>query len=183
MLLFMVRIYVPFLIMTAAGVWVLLQWRDGRKWLLIPIVVGAMFLLYAKIGAEDQQLYPHLVLVGGVRFVLTPQPWNIVPNYSFLELPMIMQWLFAVPAVIGAFWVWQRNRECRLFILLLLIFIAFYAMFPAHQGPRHRVQLVALFALVEFQFLATAYKALCASGHAAARLPAPECGTARRAVM
>ncbi len=134
-LLFTVRIYVPFLIMAAAGAWVLLQWQDGRKWLLTPLVVGALFLLYAKIGADDQQVYPHLVLAGGMRFILTPQPWNITPTYSFLQVPMVLQWLFAVPAGIGAIMLWQRNRECRLFILILLTFIAFYAMFPAHQGP------------------------------------------------
>ncbi len=160
LLLFMVRIYVPFLIMAAAGVWVLLQWQDTRKWLLLPVVIGVLVLLYVKIGVNDQQLFPHLVLAGGVRFVLTPQPWGISPTYSFLQVPMILQWLFAVPAVVGAVLLWQRNRECRLLILVLLTFIAFYAMFQAHQGPRHRVQLTALFALVEFQFLATAYGGL-----------------------
>ncbi len=157
LLLFMVRIYVPFLLMAAAGVWVMLQWQDSRKWILLPVMIGVLVLVYAKIGADDQQLYPHLMLAGSVRFVLTPQPWTISPTYSFLQVPMILQWLFAIPAVVGAVILWRRSRECRLLVLVLLTFIAFYAMFQAHQGPRHRIQLTALFALVEFQFLAATF--------------------------
>ncbi len=48
-----------------------------------------------------------------------------------------------MPAVVGTLQIWRRSRECRLIILVMLAFITFYAMFPAHQGPRHRVQLVA----------------------------------------
>ncbi len=154
LLLFSLRLYVPFLIMTGVGMWVLVQWADPRKWLILPLVIGLLFVFYAKIGPTEHQLYPHLLVVGGFRFLLTPQPWNITPNYTFLQIPMVLQWMFVGPAILGAVQLWQRSRECRLFILVALAFIAFYSMFPAHQGPRHRVQLVALFALAEFQFLA-----------------------------
>ncbi len=83
-LLFSLRLYIPFLIMTAVGVWVLLQWQDGRKYLLLPLVGVLLLLFYAKIGDTEHQLYPHLIVVGAFRFLLTPQPWSITPNYSFL---------------------------------------------------------------------------------------------------
>ncbi len=156
LLLFSLRLYIPFLIMTAAGVWVLLQWEDSRKYFLLPVVAVLLLLFYAKIGDTEHQLYPHLIVVGAFRFLLTPQPWSITPSYSFLQIPMILQWLFFVPAVIGAAQIWQRSKECRLLILVMLAFTTFYAMFPALQGPRHRVQLVAMFALVEVQCLLSA---------------------------
>lgn len=164
MLLFSVRIYVPFLITAGTGLWFLVQWQDTRKWVLAPLAIAALLLLYAKIAPQDQELYPHLILVGAVRYVLTPQPWSIEPSYSFLQIPMILQWSFFVPACLGAIALWQRSRECRLLLLIMFIFIAFYAMFQAHQGPRHRVQLVALSALVEWQFLSWAFQTIVTRG-------------------
>ena len=154
LLLFMLRLYIPFLVMSAIGLWILLQWRDPRKFVVFPIVIALLFSFYAKIGAYEYQLYPHLLAVGGFRFLLTPQPWSITSSYSFLQVPMILQWLFLGPAVVGAVQLWRQHRECRLLILVLLAFVAFYSIFPAHQGPRHRVQLVALFSVIEFQVLA-----------------------------
>ncbi len=160
LLLFSLRLYIPFLIMTGVGVWVLLQWQDSRKYLLLPIVGALLILFYAKIGDTEHQLYPHLIAMGAFRFLLTPQPWSITPGYSFLQIPMILQWLFFVPACIGTLQIWQRSRECRLLILVMLAFVTFYAMFPALQGPRHRVQLVAMFALMEFQCLLSVFQSL-----------------------
>jgi hypothetical protein len=153
LLLFSLRLYVPFLIMAATGVWVLSQWKDPRKFLLIPAIVAGLVFLYAMIGSHDHLVYPHQLVTGAFHFLLTPQPWSISDAYSFLKLPMICQWLCFVPMLVGAFQLWQRGGTCRLLLLTLLTFIAFYSIFPAHQGPRHRVQMVALFALVEFQFV------------------------------
>ncbi len=153
MLLFSLRLYVPFLIMAAAAVWVVSQWKDPRKFLLIPAIVGALVFLYAMIGSHDHLIYPHLVVSGGFRFLLTPQPWSVTDSYSFLQIPMIFQWVFFLPMLVGAVQLWRRGGTCRLLLLTLLTFIAFYSIFPAHQGPRHRVQLVALFALAQFQFV------------------------------
>jgi len=155
-LLFMLRLYIPLLVMTAVGVWIILQWSDPRKYVILPAVIGLLFLFYAKIGSYEHELYPHLLLVGGFRFLLTPQPWSITESYSFLQIPMVLQWLLVGPAVLGGLQLWRTHRECRLLLLVILAFVAFYSMFPAHQGPRHRVQLVALFSLIEFQFLVAA---------------------------
>jgi hypothetical protein len=157
LLLFSLRLYVPFLILTAAGVWTLLAWQDSRKFLLLPAVIVCLFLFYAVIGDHDHELYPHQLLVGAVRFMLTPQPWNIAPSYSFLQIPMWFQWLFLFPALLGGLIIWQKNPACRLPILVLLAFVAFYSIFPAHQGPRHRVQLAAFMALIQFQGMASLF--------------------------
>jgi hypothetical protein len=153
MLLFSLRLYVPFLIMASTGVWVVSQWKDPRKYLLIPAIIGGLVFLYVMIGSYDHLIYPHLIISGGFHFLLTPQPWSITETYSFLQIPMIFQWVFFAPMLIGAVQLWQRGGQCRLLLLTLLTFIAFYSIFPAHQGPRHRVQIVALFALAEFQFI------------------------------
>ncbi len=149
-LLFSLRLYIPFLILTAVGVWLLLEWQDSRKYLLLPIVMGLLLWLYSRMGETEHQLAPHLMIAGGFRFLLTPQPWNITPSYSFLQIPMLLQWTFILPALVGAIRLWQQGGECRLTVIVLLAFTCFYAMFPDQQGPRHRVQLVALFCVLEY---------------------------------
>ncbi len=155
LLLFLIRLYVPFLIIIAVGLWVLLQWDDPRKYPLIPVVAGLLFVLYLKIGSYDQQLHLHMLIVGAFRYVLTPQPWSVNPGCSFLKIPSLFQWAFLVPAVVGTVQIWRANQTCRLLVLVMLIFIAFYSVFPENQGPRHRVQMVAMFAMVEFQFISS----------------------------
>lgn len=146
------RFYIPVLVAAATGTWMLSQWRDPRKWLLLS-VLGVGVVLFAPIDQDlDDVLRFESVIYQSVRFSLTPQPWAIVESYGFLFLASVLHLLFYLPSLLGAISVWQRSPIARLLLMYFLAIVVLYAASES-DGVRHRSQASFVIALAQFEFL------------------------------
>jgi len=154
-----IRFYVPFLLLVALGAWAFLslpiRWRVAIL-VAAPLAFRWVMRSYQHLASF---LEPSGLLFGLLRFPLTPRPWSIQPNYTFLLLPSVLHWVFFVPTVFAAIALWVRVPLARIPILYLLTTIAFFAVIPEVQGPRHRVQVLPLFAWLEFHAMWLAFAA------------------------
>ena len=108
-------------------------------WLLADEI--RFFLRYSDFASIPYSL-PH--------FLLQPAPWKITEPASYLLIPSMLHWMWAVPGLIGAILLWQIGGQGRLIFAILICGVAFYAMLPMIASTRHRAPLDAL--LVIFQF-------------------------------
>ena len=145
------RFYVPvlalgcFLLTSAASRHALA--RNRLKVLAAGIALAAA--LYLAVGPalfalaiSRLDLSPGNAVVGGVRILLTPQPWSIEPNYEYLLLPSVLHLVFLLPALAGVAGLWRRLPGARLAIAFYLTIVLVFALFLKQQGPRHRYQVV-----------------------------------------
>ena len=166
-LLLWIRFYIPIFILASFGAWVLFSRPKKilKYYLLITPLVIAFFSLSGKLGALSL-LQPKIILGGLIRFILTPQPWNIEPSYSFLTIPSIFHWLFTIPSIIAFFFLWRRHDQTRLLLIYGIVVSLFYSILPEYQGPRHRVQLGFMLAWIQFHFLWIALQAFALHANA-----------------
>lgn len=147
------RFYVPVLVLTAAMLWMLTQWDDARKWLLIPAGCVAFYLALPVITGVSQFWDFTDLGYGMVRFSLTPTPWSLHEVYSYLWLPTLCHWAFFIPALLGLVWLWNDSRQARLFVFYLLCLVTLYSVTQELLGPRQRYQAAFMFAWGQFHFL------------------------------
>lgn len=149
-----IRFYIPVLISGAFVGWLLLKQRGWRKYTALALTFGAVFLILpSRVETEYVRASPLGVLYGSVRYLLTPRPWGIEHDSSFLLLPSILHWLFFLPSAVGAVFLWRRSRAAALLLLYLGVSILFYSIVPSLQGPRHRVQTTFIWAWIQYHFL------------------------------
>jgi hypothetical protein len=148
------RFYVPFIIGASAATWMFLEWRDFRKYPLLAggLVVG-IWLLPARGYQLLESFSPFEICYGIGRFVLTPQPWDVEAEKSFLFLPATLHWLMILPATAGGLMLWLESRVTRVILVYTAILIVLYALAEEIQGPRQRLQLSFVFAWAQMHFL------------------------------
>lgn len=157
-----IRFYVPLV----AGVAIMLRSLvtggivARHRWVALGVAAVAMTVAAWWMGPRWLPLVstrlvwePWQVALGGVRMLLTPQPWSVSPEHGFLLLPSILHAVMLVPAAVGAVWLWQRSPFLRLPLLYSLLIVCLFAAFPAQQGPRHRLQIVFMMAWSQFTFV------------------------------
>ena len=148
-----IRFYIPLLILAALAVWLILENRSRvAHWFLLAGVIGfagAEQFLYAE-------YWPLLdfsnIAVSSFRALLTPRPWNIEEEYTFLLVPAIFHWALILPTLIGAVLLWKRSRFERLLIIYLVLVIFVCSFVPEVQGPRQRFQVAFILARMQFEF-------------------------------
>ena len=147
------RFYIPVLMLASIGLWMLLQTTSWRAWLIAGASMCAALLVVSSynVPTELLELNPVSVAFGVVRFLLTPQPWSVDRQYSFLVLPALLHWLFLPLAVAGGVLLARASRVGLLFVLYLLVVVGFYAIVPDIQGPRQRLQLTFAISWLQFQ--------------------------------
>lgn len=145
------RYYIPFFLVGAFVVWVLLEGRFRWKY-LYAVLAGVAFLTLPLDWSALEYVQPGEIAFGLVRAPLTPQPWSIEDEYSFLLIPSVLHWLLFVPMVIGGGTLWVRAAGARFVLVFLVLMMLFYAVVPELQGPRHRVQLTFAIAWMQFHF-------------------------------
>ncbi|WP_200763266.1 hypothetical protein [Nitrosophilus alvini] len=99
-------------------------------------------------------------IIGTVRFLLTPMPFNLEESYQFLYFSSILHWMF-FPFLLYGYWIFRRINTQIFYLIsfVLLIVIVFYGSFSELQGPRHRIQITPYLILFEsIGFLALFYK-------------------------
>lgn len=90
-------------------------------------------------------------ILGSINYLLTPIPFNMSPEYSFLYFSSILHWL-SFPFLLFGAWTLFREKP-RLFYLLisiLAVFLVFYGSFSILRGPRHRIQILFIFTLFQY---------------------------------
>lgn len=154
-----IRFYVPLFLLGAFLLY--LPWMVSRRVFLTGVfaVLGLVLIYGSLIGWNDISLQveklnmtPSLV-TGIIRMVLTPLPWSIDPEYSFLFVPAIFHWLFLLPTSIGAILLWQTRPYLRPLFIYLALVLLLYGAYEELQGPRHRIQLVFVYGWAQYHFL------------------------------
>lgn len=152
-----IRFYIPSFILVAIAIWALFFWKDVRKFLLLPIAGLAFYFMFPWDSTDLPSLSISGLLsqfaMGFVRFALTPQPWSVEENYSFLYIPSLLHWVLFLPAAFAGVKLWKTSPQAKLLFIYLLTIIALYAVFPGEMGPRHRVQVTFIIAWMQFHFL------------------------------
>lgn len=157
-ILFFLRHYVPLLFGAAFAV---AAFWSGRGLARAATVATAGLLLLgtvAFLGIDTLLFAVDLLradlvnpLLGFPRFLLTPVPFGTEPAYAFLNAAALAHWLLMPAAVVGlARVVGHRTPFSRVLIAYLAVFAALYAAYGELQGPRHRVQLDYVLALLQF---------------------------------
>lgn len=157
---FWIRFYIPLLLLLATFLTLLCHLRE-RRHIWAAIFVASFFgLAYgAYVGWEylifqiEQLDFGGKIIFGLSRMVLTPLPWSIEPEYTFLQLPAVFHWLFFVPAILGGAMLWRVRPEIRPLFVYLVIALLLYGAYEELQGPRHRVQLIFIYAWAQFHFI------------------------------
>ena len=170
---YLIRFYVPFLVMLATTVWIAVQWRDNLKYLLVPLVLLAVYFALPLLSGVSDLWNFEDALFGAVRLLITPLPWRLGDDYSFLEVSSVCHLLFLLPTMIGFLALWWTNRQARLYLIYFCIVVGLYAITDELQGPRHRFQIAFIFAWTQFHFLWMLKPAPEPQARALAMNPAP----------
>lgn len=146
------RFYAVLFLVAAAGLWWFMAGRFRGRWLIAAaaaaVAAPAVPWVLGHAGSVSLGALP----MGLVRFPLTPQPWSVAEGKDFLIVPATFHWLLYVPALLGAILLWRRAPASRLVLLYGLVTVVAYAATPLLQGVRQRVQLVPIFAWMQFHF-------------------------------
>lgn len=156
-LLFWIRFYLPALVFLAASVWLIASHSMRRRqWGLgLLAVVGTVAYLrgVGKLVAIGQ-FDPASMIQGSIRFLLTPQPWSVDPKYGFLIVPAVLHLIWFLPAAYGAIDLAKQSSTFRLLLWCGLVVVVFYGIVDELQGPRHRLQILALWSWAQWHFAA-----------------------------
>lgn len=148
-----IRFYIPLLLLGAIGLWMLISWKNLKKYLVLSILLIIIYSYYSLLADHTKYLIFSSIFQNIIQFSLTPQPWSIGKAYTFLLFPSIFHWCFIIPAIISFFIIWRHYSKARIFLIYLLFIILFYAATPILQGPRERFQIVPILAWLQFHFV------------------------------
>jgi hypothetical protein len=149
-----IRVYAVVLILVSFAAWIALAVKGPKKviWLAIATVGGIL-----AFPAGGYQLFQEHAkgdwIYGPIRMALTPQPWSIEPEYSFLLIPSLLHWCFFLPCLAAGASLWRKNLVFRLAAIFALVSFIFYGQIPELHGPRQRVMVAWVFAWLEFHVL------------------------------
>lgn len=170
------RYYVPFLFAAAFLGYAILTLRNWRGLLLLVIGGCTMGLIVMQLYGGFQYGLEFMLstlsdpLFGVLHFLMTPRPFHLEQEYSFLLIPSIYHWCVFPFAVFGFWYVWKmRAPFSRFMIIYFLTFVAFYSTFEGLQGARHRLQLAFAFGIFEFFGLYGGLRAISTSSRKARR--------------
>jgi hypothetical protein len=153
-LFYWIRFYLPVLILVSTVIWTLWQWRDPRKYLLVPIICAATYFAVPTIGDAGDGIEARNFVYGFCVILISPYPWQqIREDFWVLGVASGFHLVFLLPSAYGAWQLWQTSRMFRLFIIYLMVVLSFYAIVEDLRGSRQRFQLSFIFAWLQFQFL------------------------------
>jgi hypothetical protein len=90
------------------------------------------------------------IIKGFTRHILTPIPYNIDPEYSFITISSYLHWLLFLLFPIGLYIFMKRHFYSLMpFLILFFLLSVFYGSFAELQGPRHRFPQVAFISMIQ----------------------------------
>jgi hypothetical protein len=145
-----VRYYIPFLILAVEGCFILSTSRYSWK-LRCLILVGASALSYfwgfrVVLSGLTHLKFDLSLPANLLKFLLTPAPWQVSPNYEFLILDAIQQWALFPFMLLGALYGFMNQPKLRPLFVYAAFLILLYAAVPAQTGVRYRFQLIFIIA-------------------------------------
>jgi len=82
---------------------------------------------------------------------LTPIPFNADPDLLILNFPAIFHWIFTPFIYYGIKKTMKiKTPFMRFFLFYFFIYILLYAIYGELQGPRHRLQIIYAWTLLDF---------------------------------
>ena len=150
-----IRFYVPILLLVALLLWTALTVHGSKRFLVMLFSAAGAFAVLHLSSAEPfiwQYLRADWIY-GIVRFIFTPLPWSISPEYSFLTASSILHEVTVVPAIIVGVRLARNNAGFRFVAIYFLVVILFYGHVPPRQGPRERMQICWVLAWGQFECL------------------------------
>jgi hypothetical protein len=106
---------------------------------------------YLLMNVDFENLSLQETLYGIIKYIVTPNPLNIAPNYGFYFIPSILN-IFSIPFVLlGSTMVFdRRNTPLICYFILFITVVIFYALFPEIQGARQRYQISMVLIFLQF---------------------------------
>ncbi|WP_147323432.1 hypothetical protein [Chitinophaga silvatica] len=148
------RFYIPLFMIFTFITYRFLQFVNAikDKKLRILILVSVLFigpLLCLQFLLSRYQFEINLFLgsftnplFGAIRYLFTPIPWQIEPDYTFLFWPSVFNWISLPFMIYGIFMLFKMdNPGIKLLMLYFILISIFYGCFGELQGPRHRLQI------------------------------------------
>ncbi len=87
---------------------------------------------------------------GAIKYLLTPKPWDVSPEYGWLELSALFH-VLAFPFFIIGFIKYYKFNKIFFYISIFFLFtVLFYSLFSYQQGPKYRFQLSFIFVIYEY---------------------------------
>ena len=120
--------------------------------LVLGVLVGWGLHGYLNLILEVVEI--EKIFYGLVRMMLSPLPWQISPEMSYLLLPTIMNW-FMLPVTVlgcGVFWI-RSSVTSRLLVIFFWVGIIFYSFIPVIQDPRHRAPLFIIAVFFQYEVI------------------------------
>jgi len=125
----------------------------------IPLVI-----FFFKTFSWEIELFLEYVenpVIGFIRYIMTPIPFNTESAYSFLDIPALINWLTLPLVFIGFFFYAGKMLTNRGFpVILFIILWSFFAFFTELQGPRHRLIVIPFMILFMVEGIALYQKSL-----------------------
>ncbi len=146
------RFYVPVLLIGAAITYSMMSLRLRHLILIIGAGVAVGFYM-ARHSGIFAVLEPAEFGVGIIHYLIGPIPWQVEDNYSFLALPAWIHWMLFPLAVLGFIKYWRTNRQSRLILIYFALVVIAFAITPEVRGARHRLQLMPIFAWLQYSFI------------------------------
>jgi hypothetical protein len=150
-----VRFYIPIIMILATIVWwLLLNSTDSDLTTrLVPVCLGFTtaigLFVFGSVNPDMGHILIKNLPIGLIQFPLTPTPWDIAVNYHFLTVPSLFHWVTIPFTLAGAVWLLSGRFE-KLLIIYVIAVVGLYAILPDLLTPRHRLQLIYLIALMQF---------------------------------
>lgn len=147
-----IRLYIPLLMLGSALLF--LGLHGTRRHQIIIFLLVTLLAYYAnRLLDIFAMIDPGQFVRGFMHMLLTPRPWAVDPNYSFLKIPAILHWIFIAPALVMAVQVWRAHSYARVLLLFSGIVVCAYAAFTELEGPRHRLQILPVLCWLQFHFV------------------------------
>lgn len=156
-----VRFYIAYFLVVAAIIhWLILRlYRIRSSWAdiilkaaIFVIMPAGFYIIFTKLfSGQLAQIGDRTnVVFGAIRFLLTPVPLNIDPDYKFITIASVCHWL-TLPLSAYGFYIFAKKYFITLMPLAItaILLIIFYGSFSELQGPRHRISLLGFTILLQ----------------------------------
>jgi hypothetical protein len=152
------RFYIPLFFFAVVAIGFILYSRWSIRLLVFMIALLIFPGLFVLIGSASifgafENLSNNLVnpVYGFLRFMLSPIPFNSDLDFAFLNFPAYLHWLMFPMMLMGFVKLSKMNTMfSRILIIYLILFSLLYSFYGELQGPRHRLQLDYVIALLQF---------------------------------
>lgn len=123
---------------------------------LIKIIITILFslisiFLYVRFISDLNNVYNSnsSVFLPAIRYLLTPLPWKISYEYTFLTIQSITH-IILFPFFLWGIFIYDKNPSFYIMIVFFSLNLLLHSLIPAIQGPRQRYVLNFIFIIFQY---------------------------------